>query len=122
MKNEKFAEITDRGECLATLYTFPQIPWPKSFLKQVACREEWSKSNFYPHNDLVAEIPFIIRTDMSLKIDVDIYILKINEKFYVPITSKGIRFISESEYKNRRPFNKIQDMDQRQRRINDFFS
>ena len=122
MENSKFVEITDRGECLATLYTFPQIPWPEPFLKQVACREEWSKSNFYPHNGLVAEIPYVIKKNMSLKIDIDIYILKINEKYYVPMTIKGIKFISESEYKSKRPQNKIQGMDDRQSRINDFWS
>lgn len=117
----KFAEITNRGECLATLYTFPQIPWPEPFLKKVACRDEWSKSNFYPHNGLVAEIPYIIKKDMSLKMDIDIYILRINEKFYVPMTLNGIKFISEAEYKNKRPNNRIDGMDERQRRINDFF-
>ena len=117
----KYAEITDRGECLGTLYTFPQIPWPEPFLKKVACRDEWSKSNFYPHNGLVAEIPYIIQKDMSLKMDIDIYILRINEKFYVPMTIKGLKFISETEYKNKRPQNRIQGMDDRQSRINDFF-
>ncbi|MDD4821718.1 MAG: hypothetical protein PHI48_04075 [Bacteroidales bacterium] len=119
---KQYAEITDRGECLATLYTFPQIPWPESFLKHVACREEWSKSDFYPHNGLVAEIPYVISQNISLKIDIDIYILKINETFYVPMTIKGIKLLSESEYRNKRPFNKIQGMDERQSRINDFWT
>lgn len=117
----EFAEIIDRGECLSTLNTFHQIPWPKPFLKKIACREEWAKSDFYPRNGLVAEIPYIIKKDMSLKIDVDIYILRINEEFYVPMTLKGIKFISKSEYKIQRTYNVIEGMDERQRRINDFF-
>ena len=59
---------------------------------------------------------------MSLKIDIDIYILKINEKYYVPMTLKGIKFISEHEYNSKRPQNKIRGMDDRQNRINDFWS
>ena len=118
---KQYAEITDRGECLSTLYTFPQIPWPEPFLKIVACREEWEKLDFYPHNGLVAEIPYVIKKDMSLRIDVDIYILRINELYYVPMTIRGIQFISETEYHKKRSFNKIHGMDERQKRIIDFF-
>lgn len=117
----EYAEITDRGECLATLYTFPQIPWPESFLKEVACREEWAKYNFYPQNGLVAEIPFVIEKNMNLRIDIDIYILKINDTYYIPMTGKGIKFISEEEYLKRKSSNRTHGMDDRQKRINDFW-
>lgn len=74
MGKEKFAEIIDAGECLATLYEFPQIPWPESFLKEIANKKQWAKDNFYPSNNLVGEIVFIIKKEMSLRIDIDIYI------------------------------------------------
>lgn len=42
----KYAKITDKGECLSTLDRFPQIPWPESWLKDVANKVEWAKYNF----------------------------------------------------------------------------
>lgn len=118
---KKFAEIIDKGECISQLYKFSQIPWPEQSLKNLACKEEWGKTNFYPSNGLVAEIPYIIEKNMNLMIDIDIYILKINNKYYVPMTLKGIKFISEEEYEKRKNANQIQDMDSRQRKINDFW-
>ena len=44
----QYARIIDKGECLSTLYKFPQIPWPKAFLKEVANKHEWAKHDFYP--------------------------------------------------------------------------
>lgn len=114
----KYAKITDKGECLATLYTFPQITWPESFLKDIANRNEWLKYNFYPSNGLVAEIPYIIKRDLSKQIDIDIYILRINERFYVPMTIKGIKFIPEQEYVQNRANNVLRGMDERQSLIN----
>lgn len=119
---KKYAEIIDKGECMATLYQFSQIHWPEPFLKNVARREEWEKQEFYPSNGLVAEVSYVIEKNMALKIDINIYILKINDEFYVPMTPNGIKFISETEYNKRKKENKIQNKDGRQKRINDFWS
>lgn len=118
---KKFAEIIDRGECISQLYKFPQIQWEQPSLKNIACKEEWAKTNFYPSNGLVAEIPFVIEKNMNLRIDIEIYILKINDTYYVPMTRKGINFISEQEYNNRKGNNIIKGMDDRQKNINDFW-
>lgn len=117
---KEFAEIIDKGECISQLYKFPQIPWPEKYLADIACKEEWAKTNFYPSNGLVAEIPYTIRKNISLGIDIDIFILKVNNKYYIPMTRKGIIFISESEYNERKYKNIIKGMDERQRRINDY--
>jgi hypothetical protein len=119
MENEEFAKITDKGECLSTLYTFPQIQWPKPFLKSVACKDEWAKEDFYPSNGLVGEIAYIIKKDMSQRIDIDIYILKINDKFYVPMSRKGLKIISKEDYLLRKPKNNIRGMDLRQEKLYD---
>ena len=116
----EYAKIIDKGECMSTLYTFPQIPWPEPFLKDVANKIEWAKYNFYPSNGLVAEVPYIIKRDMSRGIDIDVFILRINNRYYVPMTGKGIQFITESEYKQSVPNNVIKDMDYRQQQINGF--
>lgn len=118
---KRFAKIIDKGECISQLYKFPQIPWPEQFLKSKACKEEWAKTNFYPSNGLVAEVPYIIEKNMNLKIDIDIYILKINEEYFVPMTGKGIKFISEDEYIRMYKDNMINDMDDRQNKINTFW-
>lgn len=116
-----FAEITDRGECISQLYKFPQINWIDEDLKHIACKEEWAKTNFYPSNGLVAEVSYTFKKNMKLNMDIDVYLLKINDKYYVPMTEKGIRFISENEYNRRRNENKIGGMDERQKKINDFW-
>jgi len=117
----KYAEIIDKGECMSQLYKFPLIPWPQQSLKNVACKEEWAKTGFYPSNGLIAEIPFEIEKNMSLKIDIQIYILKINNAYYVPMTGKGIKFISEDEYNKCKSGNILKGMDGRQIKINDFW-
>ena len=119
---KKYAEIIDRGECMSQLYKFPQIPWSQPSLKNIACKEEWAKTGFYPSNGLVAEIPYEIEKNMALKIDIQIYILKINDTYYVPMTGKGIKFISEEEYNKRKNGNVLKGMDDRQIKINKFFS
>jgi hypothetical protein len=118
---KKFAEIINKGECMTTLYQFPQIPWPQPFLKNEACKEEWAKTGFYPSNGLVGEIPFEIEKNMQLRIDIQIYILKINDTYYVPMTEKGLKFISEEEYNKRKNGNILKGMDDRQIKINKFF-
>lgn len=117
----KYAKIIDKGECMSTLYTFPQIPWPKPFLKDVANKREWEKWGVYPSNGLVAKVPYVIERDMSKNIDIEVYILRINNQFYVPMSGKGIVFISEQEYQDMQPLNKIQGMDEIQIYINDSY-
>ena len=117
-KTMKYAKIIDKGECLSTLDRFPQIPWPETWLKDVANKVEWAKYNFYPSNGLVAEVPYVISRDVTLGIDLDVYILKITENLYVPMTIKGVKFIEEAEYIRLKPDNKLKGMDERQQRIN----
>lgn len=116
----KYARITDKGECLSTLNRFPQIPWPEPKLRNIANKTEWEKYGFYPSNGLVAEIPYIIHKDLSLGIDLDVYILKITENLYVPMTARGFEFISEEEFIRDKSFNKLGCMDERQKKINAF--
>ncbi len=117
---EKFAEIIDKGECMSTLYTYPQIPWPEAFLKNLACREHWAKDNFYPSNGLVGKVAYTIEKNMELKIDIPIYILKIKDKFFVPMSPKGIKFISESDYRLKDEKIAIKGMDKEQKELNLF--
>jgi len=99
----KFAEITDKGECLSTINVPPAgdiINWSGlERVKLLAGRNEWAKYNFYPSNGLVGEIEGVLRNTIW---GYDVYILKINDKYYVPMTLKGIKFISEDEMRQKR--------------------
>lgn len=110
MIQTNFAEIIDKGECLSTLHLNASISWPDQNLKRLANREEWSKYDFYPSNGLVGEIIHMINST--------IYILKINNKYFVPMSKDGIRFISESEFKSKKDLSNNSGMDNRQKKIN----
>lgn len=116
----KYAKIIDKGECMSTLHLVSSFPWPEQFLKDVANRDEWTKYNFYPSNGLVAEIPYIVKFQQPFtgKI-IDVYILKITERIYVPMTEDGIEFIEEKIYQAEYDNNKLCGMDARQESIND---
>lgn len=105
-----FVEIVDKGECLSSLNDNADFNWPEIRLKNLACRTEWNKHNFYPQNGLVAEIYCPLENWG--------YIILINDRFYVPMTKKGVKSISESEYIRRKGENKIQGMNARQRNLN----
>lgn len=113
MENKKFAEIIDRGECCSTLNDNPYFKWPEIRLKNLACRNEWNRHNFYPSNGLVGEI--------YCKLDNWGYILLINDKFYVPMTKRGLNIISKDDYDLRKAKNIIKGMDQKQKNINNAY-
>ena len=116
----KYAKIVDKGECMSTLHQLPVL-WPEPFLKDVANKLEWAKYGFYPSNDLVAEIPYeITKSIFGQNLGMTIYILRIDDRFYVPMTVKGIEFITQEEYLRLKPKNQLRGMDARQERINAF--
>ncbi|MFR3186756.1 MAG: hypothetical protein ACLTOV_01105 [Phocaeicola sp.] len=98
-----YAKIIDKGECYSSLnLNVNGIP---------ANRNEWMKYNFYPKNNMVG---------MVLNINGYI-ILKIDDNIYVPISSNGIRYISETEYYNGLANNIYSGMDVKQEQINNSF-
>lgn len=107
---KKYVEIIDKGECCSSMNDNPNFVWPDPKLKKIACKNEWSKHNFYPSNGLVGEV--------YCDLDSWGHILLISDKYYVPMTKKGINTIAEDEYLKRKPLNKLSGMDQKQRAIN----
>ncbi len=95
-----YVEIVDSRECLSTLMEFVDGVY--------ANKEEWAKYNFYPQNGMVGEIR---------KITPRAYIVKIMEGIYVPMTKKGMREISHTEYMARKKNNMRCGMDDYQSRI-----
>lgn len=94
MEAKKYAEIIDKGECLSTLNVPPAdkvIDWSGYLnIKPYAGNNEWAKYGFYPSNGLIGEIVGIISNPFW---GFDMYILYINEKYYVPMSVNGIRFL-----------------------------
>ena len=99
---KQYAEITDKGECYSSL---------SLCIEGVnANATEWSKHNFYPQNGMVGEIVEIYNPYT--------YILKIQDTIYVPISPKGFKKISETEFNRRVSNNSYTGMDAKQQRIN----
>ena len=99
---KQYAEITDKGECYSSL---------SLCIEGVnANATEWSKHNFYPQNGMVGEIVEIYNPYT--------YILKIQDTIYVPISPKGFKKISETEFNRRVSNNSYTGMDEKQQRIN----
>lgn len=99
-----YAKIIDKGECYSSLnLNVNGIP---------ANCNEWAKYNFYPKNDMV-----------GIVMNVNGYIiLKISETIYVPMSPRGIQYISEIEYKSGISNNICNGMDERQRNLNSSYN
>ena len=96
-----FVKIVDRGECFSTTMEFIDGVY--------ANKDEWSKYNFYPQNNMVGEI---------VKITPRAYIVKIMDGIYVPMTKKGIQEISQAEYIANKNNNVCLGMNEHQKTIN----
>jgi hypothetical protein len=64
--------------------------WKNDEIMNNAGIETWKKSNFYPENGMVGEI---VDSFLNPIFDFKIYVLLIENKFYVPISENGIKLI-----------------------------
>ena len=96
-KEKKYAKIIDKGECLSTIGTNSQFhdKWKDENTRLKSNKEEWIKFNFYPQNDMVGEVIDNFHNHIW---GFNIFILKINENIFVPLSEKGIEFISYNEF------------------------
>jgi hypothetical protein len=119
METRKFAEIIDKGECLSTINVPPAVnilDWSGTEnIKHLAGKNEWTKHDFYPSNGLIGEIAGVLYNTIW---GYDVYILKIQNQFYVPMSPNGIKFISENEMRLKQPSTQTRSMDSRQTKIN----
>ena len=97
-----YVKIVDRGECFSTTMEFVDGVY--------ANRTEWEKHNFYPQNGMVGEL---------VKITPRAYVIKIADGIYVPMTKKGIKEITYSEYITNKNNNVCSGLDFRQKIINE---
>lgn len=91
---KKYAKIIDKGECLSTINIPPGeqfIDWTGlEHIKHLAGASEWERHGFYPSNNLEGEIIGVVKNKLWR---FDVYVLKIEDKFYVPMSLKGIKLI-----------------------------
>lgn len=62
---------------------------------------EWSKHNFFPNNGVVG----LVITDEAMGPEGQMFVLQCGENLFVPILPKGIRYITEIEFRRRLPNN-----------------
>lgn len=111
MNKKTFAKIINKEECLSILNIPPatdQFKWGKlEKIKNLSGKNEWEKHNFHPSNGLVGEIEgTIINTIWNF----NVYILKIHNKYYVPITLKGIDFITQDKFGKLKSYNQNKEI------------
>ena len=99
-----YVKIIDCGEIYSTTMEYINGVY--------ANRDEWVKHNFYPQNGMVGEV---------VKVTPRVFIVKIMEGIYVPMTKDGLKEISYDEYVASRDNNTCGGMDERQQKINDEF-
>jgi len=89
------AKIISAGHVYSAINTSDtyETDWINKEVKSLAGEEEWSKTGFYPESGMIGEIvhSFNHRTD-----DILIYVLRINDKYYVPIGMNGIKLLPTS--------------------------
>jgi len=96
----KFAEIIDKGSCFSTINT--NSDFTKGGLKDIrikAGNSEWRKTGFYPKNGMVGVIADVVNPNL--------YLLLIDEEYYVPMNIEGIKFISKEDFEIKKKFTKI---------------
>ena len=64
---------------------------------------EWSKHNFYPNKGVVG---FVI-TDEAMGPEGQMFVIQCGERLFVPVLPRGIKYITEMEFRRRLPNNTI---------------
>lgn len=90
-----FIEIIDQEECLRGFNLYKNASWPSADIKKKATEEEWNSYGFYPINGMVGEVIGIVTNDIYSK---PVYVIRILQMFFVPVTSSGIKVISQDEF------------------------
>lgn len=86
----KRAVIINDGQLYTTINETDTITWPSKEIKLKAGEIEWRKSGFFPTANMVGEI---INTMINPHTNKIMYLLLIDEKYYVPIGANGVDII-----------------------------
>lgn len=91
---QRFVEITDSN----AVRGFPNLQLNGVF----AGSKEWGKHNFYPNNGVVG----LLLTDEAMGPEGAMCVIQCDTNIFVPVLPKGIKYITESEFRHRLPNNK----------------
>lgn len=88
---EKRAKIINTGQLYTTIDGNNKFKWKNSEIMLKAGEAEWMKTDFYPKTGMVGEI-----VDSFKHFDGNalIYVLKIEDEYYVPIGTKGVDLLN----------------------------
>lgn len=90
---KKTAVILDKGECLSTIHTDQRFKWKDETVRKLAGKSEWLKHDFYPANGMSG---VIVQEFFNTLWGFNVYVLFIDNKFYVPMSEKGIKFVDDN--------------------------
>lgn len=93
-ENFGYGLILDKGECLSTIDGDSRFNWRSSAVKELAGKSEWERYGFYPRNGMVGPI---VDRFFNPVFNFNIYVLEIDERFFVPMSEKGIEIISSEK-------------------------
>jgi len=81
-------EIIDSGKVYSSINKTDALTWPNNEIKTKACKEEWGKFDFVPKAGMKGKIISVTKHSSSGK---TVYVLLIDNKYYVPIGADGVK-------------------------------
>ena len=90
LKGNQVAVITDKGETLSGMEGNKMFAWKNEEIMNKAGINTWKKTNFYPENGMIGEI---VDSFPNPIFGFTIFVLLVNDVFYVPMNEKGIKIL-----------------------------
>ncbi len=93
-EDKKYAVIINKKQTLSTINGNRTFNWKNETIMKLAGISAWKEHNFYPEDGMAGEIVDSFYNSLN---HYQVYILFIDNKFYVPMSEKGIKFINKQE-------------------------
>lgn len=87
---DKKAKIINTGQIYSTIDGRNEFKWRNEEIMFKAGKSEWKKTGFYPNNGMTGEIVDSFKHTDNNKL---IYVLKIEDEYYVPIGAHGVELL-----------------------------
>ncbi|WP_163710219.1 WG repeat-containing protein [Mangrovibacterium lignilyticum] len=94
-----YVEIVKEETRLNRFNLYKKAKWPNEEIRRKASEDEWDFYGFKPVKGNIGEAVGIVENDLF---EENIYIILILEMFYVPISEKNLKLISEVDYLRRK--------------------
>jgi hypothetical protein len=86
----KEIKIKDLGEIYELINTTDCLEWPSPEIKEKSGKNSWE--SFYPKKD---DIGLLVAEMKHCHFDHNVYLLKLEEQYYVPISSAGVKILEK---------------------------